>query len=287
MERVALLGTGLLGTAIAEAMLARNEPLVVWNRTRSKLAPLEARGARAAASPEDAVRGAARVHLVLSDDDAVDAVLGSIAGALAPSAVIVDHTTTAPSRTKERGARLAAGGFAFLSAPCFMTPTTAREAKGMVLVSGDPAAYARVKDALARMTGEVWFLGERPELAVATKLFGNCVQVAVCGALADVFAIARGAGVDPEAAAEIFSRYDVVRSLPSRAKKMARADTTPSWTLAMARKDVGLMLEAAAASGLPLAVLPGVAARMDAELAAGHGALDYGAIALPAVAPKK
>jgi 3-hydroxyisobutyrate dehydrogenase len=283
METVALLGTGLLGTAIAEAMLGRGEPLVVWNRTSSKAAPLASRGARVAASPVEAVRGASRVHLVLSDDDAVDGVLASIDGALDAGAVVIDHSTTAPHRTKDRGMHLASRGVPFVSAPCFMTPTTAREAKGMVLASGDPEAYARVKDALARMTGEVWFLGARAELAVATKLFGNCVQVAVCGALADVFAMARGAGIDPVDAAEIFSRYDVVRSLQSRAKKMARADTTPSWTLSMARKDVALMLDAAGASGLPLAVLPGVAARMDAAIADGHGALDYGAIALPAV----
>lgn len=282
MERVSLLGTGLLGTAIAEAMLGRGEPLVVWNRTATKTAGLEARGARVAPSAAAAVHGASRVHLVLSDDDAVDAVLGEIEGALDTGAVIVDHSTTAPARTKLRGARLAARDVAFLSAPCFMTPQTARESKGMLLVSGDPAAYARVGAALARMTGEVWFLGERTELAVATKLFGNCVQVAVCAALADVFAIARGVGIDPGAAAEIFSRYDVVRSLPSRAKKMARADTTPSWTLAMARKDVALMLEAAAPSGLPLAVLPAIANAMDASIAAGHGALDYGALALGA-----
>lgn len=283
MERVALLGTGLLGTAIAEAMLGRGEPLVVWNRTAAKAAPLAARGALALDDAAAAARGAARVHLVLEGDDASDAVLATIRGALAPDAVVIDHSTTSPARTKERGARLAAEGVAFLSAPCFMTPTTAREAKGMVLVSGDPSAWARAEAALRRMTGEVWWLGERAELAVATKLFGNCVQVAVCGALADVFAIARGVGVDPEQAAEIFSRYDVVRSLPSRAKKMARADTTPSWTLSMARKDVALMLEAAAHSGLPLAVLPGVAARMDAAIAEGRGPLDYGAIALDAV----
>jgi 3-hydroxyisobutyrate dehydrogenase-like beta-hydroxyacid dehydrogenase len=269
----ALLGTGLLGTAIAEGMLARGEDLVVWNRTPEKALPLAAKGARVATSAAQAANDADRVHLVLSDDAAVDATLAEIA----PCGVVIDHTTTLPRATKERAERCKARGIAFLSAPCFMTPTTARESKGMILASG--AGWDQVKEALARMTGDVWYLGERAELAVSYKLCGNAVQVAVAGALADVIAIARGAGVDPGEVAELFTRYDVVRSLPTRAKKMARGDVTPSWNLAMARKDVRLMLETAK-TGAPLAVLPGVAARMDAALADGHAADDYGAIAL-------
>ncbi len=277
----ALLGTGILGTAIGEAMLARGESLVVWNRTMHKTASLASKGARVARAAHEAVAAAERVHLVLSDDDAVDAVLADIAPGA--DAIVIDHTTSLPRRTKDRGERCALRSVAFLSAPVFMTPTTAREGKGMMLVAGPRDVFDRARQALERMTGDVWYLGDRTELAVSYKLFGNCVQVAVCGALADVFAIARGAGVDPEQAAEIFSRYDVVRSLPTRAKKMARADLTPSWTLEMARKDVGLMLETAGTTGLQLAILRGVASSMDAAIAEGHAADDYGVIALRAV----
>jgi 3-hydroxyisobutyrate dehydrogenase-like beta-hydroxyacid dehydrogenase len=279
---VALLGTGLLGAAMAEALLARGVRLTVWNRTVGKTAPLVEKGAKAAASAAAAVRGAERVHLVLSDDDAVDEVSSRVVPALAEGATLIDHSTTLPARTRARAERLRAAGVAFLHAPVFMTPTTAREAKGMILASGPRAVFERVEAALRAMTGDVWWVGERADLAVCEKLFGNAVQVAVCAALADVLVMARAAGVDPELAAEIFSRYDVVRSLPSRSKKMARGDWTPSWTLAMARKDVRLMLETAA-DGDALAVLPRVADAMDRALARGDGALDYGVIARNAV----
>jgi 3-hydroxyisobutyrate dehydrogenase-like beta-hydroxyacid dehydrogenase len=281
-DGIALLGTGLLGTAMAEALLARGADLAVWNRSPGKAAPLGERGARVAESAAEAVRGAARVHLVLSDDDAVDAVLDRIAKALAPAAIVVDHSTTLPARTRARATRLAEAGVAFLHAPVFMTPTTAREAKGMILASGPREVFDRAKGALEAMTGEVWWVGERADLAVCEKLFGNAIQVAVCAALADVLAMARAAGVDPELAAEIFSRYDVVRSLPSRSKKMARGDFTPSWTLAMARKDVRLMLETAG-EAIPLAVLPAAAQAMDRALARGDGDLDYGVLCREAV----
>jgi 3-hydroxyisobutyrate dehydrogenase-like beta-hydroxyacid dehydrogenase len=62
---------------------------------------------------------------------------------------------------------------------------------------------------------------------------------------------------------------------------MMKGDFTPSFELTMARKDVGLMLEAA--GNLPLAALPSLAARMDALIAAGHGGEDFGVIAIDAV----
>ena len=69
---VAVLGMGLLGSAFAEALLARGTSVTVWNRTRSKAERLEAFGARVADTPAEAVAGADRVHLILLDDDTVD-----------------------------------------------------------------------------------------------------------------------------------------------------------------------------------------------------------------------
>ncbi|MFN7145740.1 MAG: NAD(P)-binding domain-containing protein, partial [Myxococcota bacterium] len=72
---IAVLGTGLLGSGMVENLLAKGERVVVWNRTAAKLAPLVETGAVAAATPAEAVRGAERVHLVLTADDAVDATI--------------------------------------------------------------------------------------------------------------------------------------------------------------------------------------------------------------------
>src|SRR4051812_33378848 len=109
MAKIAHLGTGLLGAAMIEASVARGDEVVVWNRTAARAEALVARlreqkreGARAAASPAAAVKGAERVHVTLSDDAAVDALLPQIVPALAPGAVIVDHTTTSPKGTRAR-----------------------------------------------------------------------------------------------------------------------------------------------------------------------------------------
>src|SRR5450759_5425810 len=72
---IAYLGTGLLGSNFVRALLSRGETVHVWNRSPDKAHALEKYGARAFDDPAEAVRGAERVHLTLSDDSAVDGVL--------------------------------------------------------------------------------------------------------------------------------------------------------------------------------------------------------------------
>lgn len=75
---VAFLGAGLLGSGFVRAALRRGEQVNVWNRTLDKAAALGKDGAKVLPAVADAVRGAGRVHLVLSDDDAVESVIKQI-----------------------------------------------------------------------------------------------------------------------------------------------------------------------------------------------------------------
>jgi 3-hydroxyisobutyrate dehydrogenase len=128
---IAYLGTGLLGSAFVRALLARGESVNVWNRSPEKARALEQFGARAFATAAEAVKDAGRVHITLSEDTAVDAVLRDIEPALQPGAAVIDHTTTAPGPTGDRVRRMDAKGFAFLHAPVFMGPPNALAATGV------------------------------------------------------------------------------------------------------------------------------------------------------------
>src|SRR5215207_4395581 len=99
---IAFFGMGMLGSGFVHALRRRGEDVQVWNRTHEKAQALEAEGARAFADPADAVRGAARVHLTLSDDAAVDDVLERARPGFGPDVVIIDHTTTSATGTAER-----------------------------------------------------------------------------------------------------------------------------------------------------------------------------------------
>jgi 3-hydroxyisobutyrate dehydrogenase len=281
MDNVAFLGTGLLGSAMVERMLAQGGSLTVWNRTLTKAQALRAAGATLAHTAADAVTAADRVHLALADDAVVDAILAAIVPRLQRGTIVIDHSTTSPTETSARVARLAQAGVRFLHAPVFMSPQMCREGKGLMMISGPAAVFEMVQPALARMTGEVWYLGDRGDLASAYKLFGNSMLFAINAGLSDVLAMAKNLGVASKDALEVFSRFNTGLAIPMRGQKMASGDFSAMFELAMARKDVRLMLESAGPQ--PLIVLPALAARMDEVIAAGHGKDDFAAIAIPVV----
>ena len=265
---------------MARRFLATGTQIVVWNRTQAKARTLESDGARVAATAEEAVTGADRVHFVLPDDAVVDGILEGIRASLKKDAVVIDHSTTLPEATKGRAERQRARGVRFLHAPVFMSPQMAQDGVGLMLVSGPTAIFEEVRPVLAGMTGEVWHLGERPDLAAAYKLFGNCMLFAINAGLADIMAMARANDVDAVEALALFTKFQPANVIAGRGPRMARGESLPaSFTVEMARKDVRLMMEAA--RDQPLVALPGVAQRMDRLIASGSRDHDLSAIGMP------
>ena len=128
--KIAFLGTGLMGSGFVRRMRANGHEVNVWNRSPAKARALQAHGARAFDDAAAALAGAERIHLSLSDDASVDAVLEPIAGSIPAGTWIVDHTTTAVTPTAERVARWNARGHTFVHAPVFMAPANALEGSG-------------------------------------------------------------------------------------------------------------------------------------------------------------
>lgn len=281
MAHITFLGTGLLGSAFAEAAARRGDTVTVWNRSPAKAEALKAFGVVVAATPADAVRGASRVHLVLKDDAVVEEVLAAAAGALSPGAVVLDHTTTLPASTAARAARLNSEGVQYLHCPVFMGPAAARAAQGSMMVAGSQALFEQVKDELARMTARLEYLGERSDLAAANKLFGNAMIIGLSSIMADILTIAKASDVKAEDAIKLLGLLDLNAMVAGRGKNMAAGNFAPSFELAMARKDVRLMLETVAY--LPMSVLPGIAQRMDQLIVQGHGAEDASVVAIDAL----
>ena len=283
MTHIAFLGTGLLGGAFVEAAAKRGESITVWNRSLDKARALQAFGARVADTPADAVRGAGSVHLVLKDDAVVDDVIGALRPGLDADTTIIDHTTTQPALTAERARRLAAEGVRYLHCPVFIGPAAARAAQGTILAAGPRALFDAVQPELARMAAKVQYCGERPDLAAVYKLCGNAFIIGINALVADVFAVAAGSHVSAGDVVPILELFNPAAVISGRARSMIAGDFTPSFELQMARKDVRLMIETAGA--LPLGVLPGMAARMDALIAEGHGAEDLAVMGQVASAP--
>lgn len=281
MANITYLGTGLLGSAFAEAAARRGDMVTVWNRTPGKAEALKAFGVMVAATPDDAVRQASRVHLVLKDDAVVEDVLVAARSALLPGTLVLDHTTTLPVSTAARAVRLNSEGVNYLHCPVFMGPAAARAAQGSMVVAGPQALFELAKTELARMTGRLEYLGERADLAAVHKLFGNAMIISMSCIVADILTIAKASGVQGEDAINLLGLLDLNAMVAGRGKNMAQGNFALSFELAMARKDVRLMLETT--GDLPMSVLPGIAQRMDQLIAQGHSAEDATVVARDAV----
>jgi 3-hydroxyisobutyrate dehydrogenase len=269
MAKLALLGTGMIGSGMAARMIEQGHEVTVWNRTLEKARAIA--GARVAETVKEAVSGAERIHVVLSDDSAVDSVLSQIPASDVP---IIDHTTTSPAGAAARSAKRAS----YVHAPIFMSPAGARAGQGAILISGEKSRA--LEPALAGLCSKVLWLGDRPEHAAAYKLFGNMMILTIGAGLSDVYRLARTLDIDPKDAHALFSHFDPATTIKVRGAKMAEGDYSPSFETTMARKDLRLMMEACGV----LQVVPAVAALLDRAIAEGHGSEDVGAIA--AVAPK-
>ncbi len=273
--KIAFLGTGLMGTGFVRRMLSQGHEVRVWNRTAAKAAALQAHGAQPCADAAAAVAGADRVHLSLADDASVDAVLEPLAGTLPAGTWIVDHTTTAAHATATRVARWDARGRTFVHAPVFMGPANAAEGTGIMLVSGAPERCLALLPALQGMTGQVVNLGPQPERAAAFKLLGNLTILGLIGVLGDVNRLGHSLGLTAQESFSLFQHFNPGTSLAARAERIATADVNaPLFELAMARKDVRLMIEEAQHGGVALALMPALAALFDASIAKGQGAQD-------------
>jgi 3-hydroxyisobutyrate dehydrogenase len=273
--KIAFLGTGLMGSGFVRRLLHNGHQVNVWNRSPAKAKALEAHGARAFPDAASAVRGVDRIHISLADDAAVDAALEPLADAIPASTWIIDHTTTAPSPTSERCERWAKRGRVFVHAPVFAGPANTAEGTGIMMVSGDPAQCAKVIPDLEKMASKVVNVGPEPRQAAAFKLFGNLALIGIVGIAADVVRLAHAFGVAPADAVAMFKFFNPGEMLPARAAKVASGPyEPPSFTVAMARKDVRLMQEEAARHGVRLAVMPGIATLYDEAIARGESGLD-------------
>ncbi len=273
---IAFLGTGLLGSNFTRALLKKDEKVQVWNRSADKAKALEAYGAKAFNQASDAVHGANRIHLTLSDDQSVDEVLERASPGFMNDVIIIDHTTTSSPGAAKRSVYWKKKGYTYIHAPVFMGPPNALEGTGVMLVSGDQKVIQLLEPELSRMTGKLVNLGNQPEKAASFKLLGNLFHISLTGGIADLITLAGSLNIP---ASELGSLLDLLNPAvvaQGRIKKItSNTFDQPSWELSMARKDARLMIDQANSTHKTLMVVPAVAKKMDAWLEKGHGKDDW------------
>lgn len=279
---IGFLGTGLLGGNFTRALLAKGEQVRVWNRTLEKAKALEQYGALVADSPADAVKGVSRVHIVVSDDAAVEEVLANAEQGLTPGAIIIDHTTTTVVGAIKRTEQWKAKGYTYVHVPVFMGPANALDSTGYMLISGDQAIVQRVMPWLETMTGQVLNYGDTTGKAAGVKLIGNLFLLALTGGISDMLALGSAVGVTGQDIATLFDAWNPGASTPARLHRVLKNNFDhPSWELQMARKDARLMIQEAARGGRTIPATEAIAKQMDEWIAKGYAKKDWMIVASP------
>ncbi len=276
---VALLGTGIMGAAMARNLLEAGMEVRAWNRSTEKAGPLADDGATVFEDPAQAARGADFLLTMLADADAIEEAVGDGVLPALPEDAVWLQMSTVGERGNATLAHLAAeNNLAYVDAPVLGTKAPAEQGQLVVLASGPEKVRERCEPVFRAVGGKTVWLGDAGE-GSRLKLVVNNWIVGLLGVLAETIAFARATGVDPQRFLETIEGGPL--GLPYAQIKgamMIEEDFPTSFSAKLARKDAALVLEAAEARELDLAVASAVAARFDEAIEAGHGEDDMAAV---------
>jgi 3-hydroxyisobutyrate dehydrogenase len=283
MQRVTLLGLGVMGAGMGANWLAKGFQLSVWNRTPARAQALAAKGAKAAATPREAAAGADVIFAMVADDTASRSVWlgddGALAGAK-PGAVVVESSTLTPGWVRELAGHARAKGCGFLDAPVGGSRDAAEAGQLRFFIGGDEATFEAARPALTAVGSKMDRLG--PVGAGATwKLINNQLIAAQTAALAEALDLAAKAGFKPElisdlilagAAASPIVKIKLPRML---AGDLDRTD----FALYLMLKDARYATALAQSLGAPANVISATVGAFARAEAKGLGAKDFAAVA--------
>jgi len=272
---VGVIGLGLMGAAITERLLEDGYPVVVFNRTRDKAAPLEALGARWSDNP---LRECDRVVISLYTTEVVQEVLRQLEPGLTPGKVLIDTTTGNPQLTGELVAWLAERGVEYLEVPISGSSEQTRRREATALAAGRRDAFDACRDIMDSLAAKTYFVGPCGN-ALRMKLVANLVLGLNRAALAEGLVFAKAVGLVPQDALEVLMNSPAYsRTMDAKGPKMVAGDFTPQAKVSQHLKDVRLILAEAARAGqdLPLSMLH--RKLLERAEALGCGELDNSAI---------
>ncbi len=281
MERIAFIGTGVMGRSMAGHLLAAGYPVSVYSRTKAKAAPLLEKGAEWRESPAEAVADAAIAITMLGFPRDVEAVyLGadSVMEGLARGALAIDMTTSSPSLARRLAELGAQRGIGILDAPVSGGDLGAREARLSIMVGGEASDLDRALPMLRHLGQNIVRQGP----AGAGQHAKMCNQIAIAGgmvAIAESLAYARSAGLDPATTLRSISAGAAGSwTLSNLVPRALQGDFAPGFYVKHFIKDMGIALESAAEMDLRL---PGLElAKRAYEVLAANGGAEEGTQAL-------
>lgn len=248
-ERVAMLGTGAMGSRMAARLVAAGVPVTVWNRTRERAEAID--GVEVAATPCAAAQAASVVLSMVRDDDAsrdvwLDPTQGALAG-LDGDALGVECSTLSLPWVSELAGAFATAGHALVDAPLAGSRPQAEAGKLIFVLGGEEGACERLTPVLAPMAGAVHRVGSTGAGATL-KLMINAMLATQLSAMAELIGFSRRAGIDPSLAVQIIGDTPVCSPAAKvSAQAMVAGAWAPAFPIDLVAKDLVLLARSAQA----------------------------------------
>ena len=280
IRSVAILGTGIMGSAMARNVAGAGLDTRAWNRSREKAEPLAEDGVTVADSAADAVGEADAVITMLADADAVRSVMeeGGALGAIRQDAVWIQSSTIGIAGLEEMAKLAGNCEVTFLDAPVLGTKQPAEQGELIVLAAGDRELRERCEpifDAIGQKTVSFDEVGDGTRM----KLVLNSWLLALTAGVAEAIALSKALGLDPTKFLEVIEGGPIGAPYAKLKGSMMIEDSyEPAFPLRLAHKDARLVLEATDEAGVELPVAEAVERRFGAAADADHADADMAAI---------
>ncbi|CAM5261510.1 NAD(P)-dependent oxidoreductase [Streptomyces aurantiogriseus] len=278
---VSVLGTGIMGAAMARNLARAGHAVRAWNRTRAKAEPLTADGITVTDTPAEAVRDADVVLTMLYDGPAALAVMREAAPALRAGASWVQSTTAGIEAIGDLAAFAREHDLVFFDAPVLGTRQPAEAGQLTVLAAGPAAGRDAVTPVFEAVGARTVWTGEDGGAGSATrlKLVANSWVIAATAAAGEVLALSQSLDVDPNAFFALIEGGPLdMGYLRAKAGLVINDQLLPAqFAVATAAKDARLIVEAGQKHGVRLDVAAASADRLERAAAQGHADEDMAA----------
>jgi 3-hydroxyisobutyrate dehydrogenase-like beta-hydroxyacid dehydrogenase len=281
IERIAIIGVGLLGSAVASRLLAGGFAVTGYDSRPEQLKALGPRGLRGASSLKEAATGADAVFTILPSLETVEAAIlgpGGLLAGLARSATVIQMSTISPTLTRRLGEAAASAEVGFLDAPMSGTSAMVERGDCTIFAGGDAArieACRPVFAAIAKRTVHVGPIGS----ASLAKLATNLLVALNTAAVAEALVLGVKGGLDPQALLDILKDSAAASKMVDvRGPLMVEHRFDPQMKLDLFLKDFRLMLEEAQRLGVALPLTSLTQQICTATVAAGRGGEDLAAL---------
>jgi len=280
-QNVGFIGLGIMGTPMALNLVKAGFNVTAYNRTPSKIHPLEKAGAHIAATPADAARDAEIIVTIVSDTLAMEEVVcgkGGVLETIRSGAILIDSSTISPAVSRKLAGLLAGKGASMLDAPVTGSKHGAEKGELTFMIGGERETLERAMPVLTVLGKKHIYCGQHG-LGLAAKLAMNAILATMVEIFSEGFVMAAKAGVPPQTLLEIM-QSSLARSgiVDFKAPFVFKGDFTPYFPLKLMHKDLELAMEAAYAQNLAMPATAAVKEVYGAAKAQGKGDLDYAAV---------